>query len=291
MAEFILSAFADEAAETAEGQVAALKRNGIGWIEPRSVRGDLLEKSEDELKAIAATFAAGGIRVSSLGSPIGKYDIDKPFEDHLAQFRRALRACAIFGTRRMRMFSFFVPQDRLAECRGEVLRRLRVLLDEANASGVTLCHENESKIYGQNPAEVRDLLTALPDLRGVYDPANYVMNGQDPIEGLEATLPSLAYLHIKDAIAAKKSIVPSGRGDGRIAEVLRRVDAARDGEVFLSVEPHLHAFLAYKQIDSRELKNEYTFANSDEAFDCAAAALKETLQKIGFHEENGTWKK
>ena len=118
------------------------------------------------------------------------------------------------------------------------------------------------------------------------------MNGQDSIEGMEATLPSLEYLHIKDAIAAKKSIVPSGRGDGRIAEVLRRVDAAREGEVFLSVEPHLHAFLAYKQIDSHELKNEYSFATSDEAFDCAVEALKETLIKIGFHEEeNGTWEK
>lgn len=291
MAKFILSAFADEASNTIEGQIAALKRNGIGWIEPRNVNGSLLEKSEDELKEIAATLSATGIRVSSLGSPIGKYDIDKSFDTHLAQFRRALRVCEILGTRRMRMFSFFVPRERLAECRGEVLRRLRVLLDEAKAAGVTLCHENESGIYGQDPAEVRDLLTTLPDLRGVYDPANYVMNDQDPIKGIEATLPSLEYLHIKDAIMAKKSIVPCGQGDGQIAEVLRRVDAARDGEVFLSVEPHLHVFAAYKQIDSHELKNEYTFANPGEAFDCAVSALKKTLQKIGFHEENGIWKK
>ena len=291
MAQFILSAFADEASETAAGQIAALRRNGIGWIEPRNVSGGLLEKSEEELKEIAAAFTSGGIRVSSFGSPIGKYDIDKPFEDHLAQFRRALRVCEIFGTRRMRVFSFFVPRERLAECRGEVLRRLRVLLDEAKGAGITLCHENESEIYGQNPAEVRDLLSSLPDLRGIFDPANYVMNDQDPIEGIEATLPSLEYLHIKDAIAARKSVVPAGHGDGQIAEVLSRVDAARDGEVFLSVEPHLHIFRAYKQIDTHELKNEYSFATADEAFDCAVASLKETLRGIGFREENGVWKK
>ncbi|MBO4308623.1 MAG: sugar phosphate isomerase/epimerase [Clostridia bacterium] len=291
MANFILSAFADEASGTLEGQIDALKRNGIRWIEPRNVNGSLVEKTDAEFATIGAVFKTAGIRVSSLGSPIGKYDIDKPFEDHLQTFRRALRACEILGTRRMRMFSFFVPQDRLAECRNEVLRRLRVLLDEAKAAGVTLCHENESRIYGQNPAEVRDLLTSLPDLRGVFDPANYVMNDQDPIEGIEAMLPSLEYLHIKDAIMAKKSIVPCGHGDGQIAEVLRRVDTARDGTVFLSVEPHLHIFDAYRQIDAHELKNEYSFETADEAFDYAVTSLKETLQKIGYHEEDGIWKK
>ena len=291
MAKFILSAFADEAADDIGGQIAALKRNGIRFIEPRNVNGSIVEKSDEELFKIADALSAGGIRVSSFGSLIGKYEIDQPFESHLEQFRRALRVCEIFGTRRMRIFSFFVPQNRLAECRSEVLRRMRVLLDEANKAGVTLCHENESKIYGQNPTEVRDLLSSLPDLRGIFDPANFVMNGQDPIEGIEATLPSLEYLHIKDAIYEKRVIVPCGKGEGKIAEVLSRVDAARDGEVFLSVEPHLHIFQAYRQIDKHELRNEYSFNTAGEAFDCAVASLKETLQTIGFHEENGTWKK
>lgn len=291
MAKFVLSAFADEASETLSGQIAALQRNGIRYIELRNVGGGILEKTDEGLSEIASELSASGIRVSSFGSPIGKYDIDKPFEAHLAQFRRALRVCEIFGTRRMRMFSFYVPQERLSECRGEVLRRLRVFLDEAKAAGVTLCHENETGIYGQNPAEVRDLLSSLPDLRGVFDPANFVMNDQDPIEGIEATLPSFGYLHVKDAIAARKSIVPGGKGDGKIAEVLRRVDAAQSGEVFVTLEPHLFEFLAYKQIDLHELKNEYTFATADEAFDCAVASLKEILKNIGFHEENGQWKR
>ena len=291
MANFILSAFADEASEDLSGQIAALRRNGIRYIEPRSIGGALLEKTDAELQEIAETFSAAGIRVSSLGSPIGKYPIDKPFEDHLVQFRRALQVCRIFGTKNMRMFSFFVPQNRLAECRDEVLRRMRILLAEAKEAGITLCHENEFGIYGQNPNEVKDLLTSLPGLRGVFDPANYVTNGQDPIEGMKVTLPSLEYLHIKDAVMAKKSIVPSGKGDGRIDEAIRLADAARKGETFLSVEPHLFEFLAYKQIDQHELKNEYTFTTADEAFDCAVASLKEILRHIGFHEENGIWKK
>ena len=251
----------------------------------------ILEKTDSELSEIAAELSAAGIGVSSLGSPIGKYDIEKPFEPHLELFRRALRACAILGTRRMRMFSFFVPQDRREEYREEVFRRLRVFLREAKAAGVTLCHENENLLYGQDPGGVRDLMSSLPDLRAVFDPANFVMNDQDPIEGLEAALPSLGYIHIKDAIAAEKSIVPCGRGDGKSAEALLLTDKATEGEVFLSVEPHLHEFSAYKQIDSRELKNKYVFSTGGEAFDCAAASLKETLRDIGFHEEHGTWRR
>ena len=214
MAAFLLSAFADEAANDLAGQIAALKRNGIRFIEPRYIDGAILEKTDAELSEISSELSAAGIGVSSLGSPIGKYDIDKPFEPHLELFRRALRVCGILGTSRMRMFSFFVPQGRREEYREEVFRRLRIFLDLAKEAGVALCHENENLLYGQDPDGVRDLLTSLPGLRAAYDPANFVMNDQDPIEGLEATLPSLEYIHAKDAIAAEKSIVPCGRGDG-----------------------------------------------------------------------------
>ena len=244
MAQFLISAFADETSDELSHQIEALKRNGIGYIEPRNVNGNVIKKSDDELTEIARQLQEAGIKVSSLGSPIGKFDIDQDFEIHLADFRRALRACEILGTKNMRMFSFFVPQDRLAECRDEVMRRMTVLLDEAKAAGITLCHENESKIYGQNPDEVRDLLTSLPALRGIFDAANYVMNDQDPLAGIEATLPSLEYLHIKDARFDEKCIVPCGMGDGQYEEVLRRVDAATDATLFLTLEPHLHIFQA-----------------------------------------------
>lgn len=292
MAQFLISAFADETSDDLGHQIEALKRNGLRCIEPRNVNGGIIQKSEAELEEIAKQLREAGISVPSLGSPIGKFKIDDDFEIHLEDFRRALRACKILGTKRMRIFSFFVPQDRLAECRDEVIRRMKVLLDMAKAEGITLCHENESKIYGQNPAEVRDLLTTLPELRGIFDAANYVREGQDPIEGIEATLPALEYLHIKDARFADHAIVPCGMGDGQYPEVLRRVDELTDGVVILTLEPHLHIFQAYQKIDSHKLTTGIEFDNSDDAFDCAAAKLKETLTSLGFHEEeNKIWKK
>lgn len=292
MAEFLISAFADEASNDPDRQIAALKRNGLRMIEPRNIGGGILSKTDAEIDTFGQKLADAGIGISALGSPIGKYDIGKPFDAHLTDFRRALAVCRRLGTDRMRMFSFFVPQERLKACRAEVLRRLSVMLEEADRAGVTLCHENETGIYGQNPAEVADLLNALPGLYGVFDAANYVMNDQDPLAGIDATLIRPAYLHMKDAIGAEKAIVPVGMGDGHYAEVLRRVDRAMDGLACLTVEPHLHIFEIYQKIDSHRLKTGVAFENSDDAFDCAVGSVKTMLTKLGYTEgEDSVWRR
>ena len=189
------------------------------------------------------------------------------------------------------MFSFFVPQDRLKECRSEVMDRLSVMLEEAKAEGITLCHENESKIYGQMPGEVADLLTTLPDLAGIFDPANYRMNGADAAEGIDVTLPSFRYMHVKDAIFDEQAIVPAGEGEGKIAEAIGKIDRHTDNAVFLSVEPHLHVFSAYSSIDDHELKGRHVFKNSDESFDFAVNALKNLLRQEGYTENGPFWVK
>lgn len=281
MAKFLLSAFADEAGEDLELQIAALKRNGFRCIEPRSVNGNMVKKTDEELFEIAKRLDEAGITVPSLGSPIGKFDINEDFDVHLAEFRRALRACEILGAKRMRIFSFFVKQEELAQHRDEVMRRMSILLEEADRAGVMLCHENESKIYGQNPPEVQDLLDSLPTLRGIFDAANYVRHQQDPIKGYEATAAKLEYVHIKDALFADRSMVPVGEGDGQYREILSRIDQSTDKTVVLTLEPHLYTFKAYKSIDTLELKHRRVFENADEAFDCAADALKKLLADIG----------
>ena len=52
MASFRISAFADEASDKLEGQIAALKRNGIGYIEPRNASGNIIQKTDEELQKI-----------------------------------------------------------------------------------------------------------------------------------------------------------------------------------------------------------------------------------------------
>lgn len=292
MASFFFSAFADEAADSLDGQIASLKRNGIGYIEPRFIdKKGILTLTEDELIEMKKALDAEGIKVGSLGSPIGKYPVEDAFEIHLEDFKKALRAAKILGTDRIRMFSFFHKETSLADCREEVLRRLCVMVEMAKAEGITLCHENEARIYGELPAEVADIFANVDGLGGIFDAANYVMAGADAMEGAKATLPYLNYIHIKDAEYKSQTILPAGEGEGRILEVLDMVNEAIDGPVMLTLEPHLNAFTAFKSIDTHELKGKYSFKDNTESFDFAVAALEKLLAKGGYKKENGTWSK
>lgn len=292
MAQFIISAFADEVSPDLEAQIAAMERNGIGYLEPRNIDGGILTKTEEELYAIRARLDKAGIGISSLGSPIGKYNITDDFEPHMEDFKKAIKACKILGTHRMRIFSFFVNTNDLATYRDEVHRRMEWMLDEAEKEGILLCHENESKIYGQNPDEVADLLATHPRLKGIFDAANFVRDGQDPVRGMDVTLPRLEYVHVKDASYPDRKIWPVGMGQGDYEGALKKVDAAYDGTIFLTLEPHLFPFDAYKNIDKHKLRVGVSYDSPDAAFDGAAGYLKNLLKKLGYHEEeNKLWKK
>ncbi len=287
MARFILSAFADEAGTTLDEQIQALKENEIDYIEPRNIDGKgILDFSDEELEEIKKKLDENGIKVNSLGSPIGKYNIEDDFEPHLELTKKAIHTCKLLGTENMRMFSFFTTQSDLKKNRDEVIKRLTVMLKEAKANGITLCHENESLIYGQMPNEVKDILESIPEIAGIFDAANYRMNDADVIDGINATLINFKYMHIKDAIFKSQEIVPAGEGEGKIGEIIDIVNEKVDGPVYLTLEPHLHLFDAYKNIDEHELKGKYVFKNNREAFDFATNTLKNLLRKHGYERND-----
>lgn len=293
MANYVLSAFADEAGNSLQEQIQALLDNNIKYIEPRNIDGrSIMDFSDEELLSIKAELDKNGIKVGSVGSPIGKYPITDDFESYIPKVKRAIEIAKLLDTKYIRMFSFFVAQNELSEYRDEVIKRLKAMVKLAEENGVVMCHENESRIYGQMPREVRDLLTKVDGLGGIFDAANYRMNDGDVIEGIEATMINLKYLHIKDAIFEKQQIVPAGEGEGKIDEVLSIVDKHTQDTLYLTLEPHLHLFDAYKKIDDHKLRGKYEFESGREAFDFAANALKKLLTKIGYSEdENKIWKK
>ena len=291
MAKFILSAFADEAGSTLDEQINALLANGIYHIEPRNIDGKgILEHSEEELTEIKKALDANGIKVNSLGSPIGKYNIEDDFTPHFELFKKALSATKILGAENIRMFSFFIPEGKCQEYRSEVISRLKALCAEAKKYGINLCHENEAKIYGEAPENVSDILTNVPDLYAIFDPANYRMAGCDVLSGIEASFINFKYMHVKDAIFAEQMIVPAGEGEGKIPEIINMINEKTDGDVYLTLEPHLHIFDAYKAIDEHELRGKYKFNSNLEAFTFAANALKKILLENGYSErEDKKW--
>ena len=287
MAQFILSAFADEAASDLAGQIAALKRNRIGFLEIRNLDGKcVIDLPENDIRAVKQTLDENGIAVSSIGSPIGKYNITDDFAPHFEQFKKAVKTAKILGAGRIRMFSFFIPDGEDAHTyTDEVLSRLSAMLDYAEKENVLLCHENEALIYGRLPRECVELHEKLPRLSGIFDPANYIAENADISWAIDHLAPYLEYLHIKDACLDDHAIVPAGHGDGRIAEVVEKAAAARgDKDTFLTVEPHLFEFTGYANLDKRTMKHRFNYADQNESFDAAVKAVKTILKQLGYEE-------
>lgn len=293
MATYYFSAFADEASSNFDEQLAALRRNRIRFLEIRGVNKCNVESLADcTLKEIKKKMDEAGIQLSALGSKLGKTDITKPFAPSLENLKRACEVCHLLGTDRIRIFSYFIPEgEERAPYREEVLERLGKLCDYAETQGIHLFHENESRIYGQNPAEVLEIIKAEPRLGKIYDPSNFVMEDADIDFCRKEILPFTDYLHIKDC-TKEHEIVPPGAGDGKIAETVADHSALHDGPSFLTMEPHLFKFNGYSDIDKHELKNKYHFENSNASFDYAVSEMKKILTELGFKEqENLGWKK
>ncbi len=278
-----LCAFADEAAESLSGQIAALHRNGIRLIEARSIDGvNIADLSLDAARTAQRRFTDNGIAVWALGTPYGKCSLGESFREETL-FRLLRRLCElarVFECGRLRIFSFYNAYGKKEQVLDLLSRSVRI----ATEYGVELYHENEKDIYGDVPDRVLDL-TAADGLRFVYDPANYIQSGVPAEESLRKALPLASYCHIKDILSAGGEIVPAGEGDGRIPQLIRLL---KDDTV-LTVEPHLSVFSGLSDIQTRGLKTRYIFANNDESFDAAAAALKRLLTQAGYRLRDGDY--
>ena len=289
MLNFILTGFADEASKDLDGQIAALKRNGMSYFEPRGINGkNISDFTVEEAKELKAKLDAEGIKVSSIGSPFGKIEIDDDFEPHFEKFKNTVEVAKILETKYIRMFCFFFTKGQSFEDnRDEVLRRVKTLADYSAQHGVYCCLENEKDIYGDTDDRNLDVLRhCAPNLYAIVDPANYIQCGVDPLAAYEKVAGFVKYRHVQDAYFENGEVVPAGKGDGSVAEIIKRF-ARNHGEKFLSLEPHLTVFDGLENlepdngtINAIEKKKSYVYSNSDESFDAAVSALKEILDSL-----------
>ena len=294
MTTFHLSAFADEADASLAKQIEALNANGVAQIEMRGVNGKSVANLTDaEAREARAMLKDGGISLWAMGSPFGKYPIDEPFEIHLEAFKRGLELCDILGTKRVRMFSFFMKEgEDPAVRRTQVIDQLGKMLDLADDAGLALCHENERDIFGDVTDRCVDLMEAFGGRMGfVFDPANFLLCGVKPKEAWGLLDKYTSYMHVKDVDLKTGAIVPSGAGDGEISWTLSQL-AARGGDFTLSVEPHLTIFDGLKDLQREGLTHKYQYPDKRTAFDAAVSALKEVLAENNYREGGaGVWKK
>ena len=281
MAKFILTGFSDEIDEKITKQFEHLNKLSISYFEPRGIDGKNISDLEDaEVSSLVDEMKRYGIKVSSIGSPLGKIKITDDFAPHLEKLERTIKTAKALGTKYIRMFSFYIPEgEHPANYRDEVIERLNEMTAIAAKNDIILLHENEKGIYGDIASRCKEILSEVnsPNLKAVFDPANFIQCGQDTLEAYELLKPYIVYMHIKDA---KKdgSVVPAGYGEGNVGAILKML-YENGYEGFLSLEPHLGSFkgLENLELDDDMLKLE---GSSPEKFTLAYEALKKITDKI-----------
>lgn len=272
-------AFADEAAASIDGQIRAMKRNELNGIEIRGVDGvNISEISVKKANEVRKKLAENELIVWSIGSPIGKIGIKDPFESHIEKFKHTLEIANVLDAKNIRLFSFYIPKESsVDDYKNEVIERMGEFLNLAKGSGVLLCHENEKGIYGDIPERCLELHKNLPELKGIFDPANFVQCGVDTLKAWKVLNEYIHYMHIKDA---KKdgSVVPAGYGDGNVKEVVKGFIEA--GGRNFTIEPHLTVFEGFSHLekpDEKSLISEFAYKDSNTAFDAACDSFKALL--------------
>lgn len=291
MVKFITSAFADEYSDLLDEQIEALQKFGIGCIELRHADGKgVAEMTEEDVAAIKAKLDAAGIKVSAIGSPIGKVKLDGDLDAHFAMARRIFKMANVFGAKHVRVFSFYPPDgENIYDHKEAVYRNMRKLLDVADEYGVVLCLENESRLYGDTPESCYELCEAFSGrLKIVFDTGNYALKGVETYPYAYNLLKKhIEYFHIKDAVydsaTGVGTVVPAGCGDAKIKEILNEYAKNSQTDVFVSLEPHLMDFGGLAALGGKSFENLKSYDSPKDGFSDGAEHFVKLLGDLGSH--------
>ena len=282
----LLTGFADESAneKTAEQQFAAfaamgLKYYSIRFIDVGSGVKNAMQLTKSEVNKVRKLNDAYGLKVSSLGSPIGKVKLlDKkdgsknvfvPFAKYLS--RDVAKACELaeaFGAKLIRGFSFYHPRGSdPREHLSQSIDQIAQIAEACDQQGLTFGLEVEANLVGQNGHILAEMHRQInhPALVLIFDAANIVTQGfstQETFEQYQVMKRGLGWLHIKDYRhppskrqthvdeGALKNFVPADLGEcgheaimrdfrAEIPRLERKLKKRDVPGVFLDLEPHV----------------------------------------------------
>lgn len=279
MSKFIFSGFADEISPDFDEQLKLLNELGIKYLELRGAYGkNVSEFSDEMLDRLSEKLEKSGIGVSAIGSPVGKYEITEDYSIQLERFCRIIDIAKKMKTRYIRIFSYFMKPCDFEKYKDEVIRRLFGFVKIAENEDIVLLHENEKDIFGENAENCKYIFDNIksPNLKGIFDPANFVQCGVDTLKAFELLKEHMVYMHIKDALP-NGEVVPAGMGIGHLPEIFGRLNA--DGyEGFVSLEPHLGFFNGLGELEQGEIKQK-TASDADK-FKLAYRKTEEIIRSV-----------
>lgn len=279
-----ISGFIDEIDQTFIQELEVAKSLSMNYIELRSINGkNISEIPLNEIYSIKNELDKRRLKVSAIGSPIGKIRVDDDFISHLKKYDHILKICKILDVKYIRIFSFFMSKDEKEYYENEVYSRLNIFLDKIKDTNIILLHENEKDIYGDDIESCLKLVNNIknPQFKLIFDMANFVQVGENALKAYENLKDYIEYFHLKDAKMFSNENVLLGTGDGDIKKILLEL-YKKNYKGFLSLEPHLTNFSTLQQLeldDIRERKTQYQ--SGEEAFRLTYKTLKNMIETIG----------
>jgi sugar phosphate isomerase/epimerase len=208
-----------------------------------------LDKSE--LKTVKTMQEDYGLKVTSIGSPIGKVKLlDRddgthnrfvPFAKYLKEdVQVAIERAQALDARMIRGFSFYHPRgtDPVPHV-PQAAEQLGAIVEKCGAAELVFALEVEANLIGQNGRLMAELARRVdrPNLVCIFDGGNISSQNLDPVRCFaeyQAMRKHLGYLHIKDykidpalewtGVVDEerlKNFVPADRGDSGHEAILR----------------------------------------------------------------------
>jgi len=218
----LLSGFSDEAAneKLAVQQYAAfaalgLKYHSLRFVDAGEGIKNVMLLSDNEIEHLKKMQSEYGLKVSSIGSPIGKVKLRDeddgttnrfvPFEKYLREdVTRACQLAVAFGSKLIRGFAFYHPKGSSPQSHLEqVSEQLGQIAEVCDKHQLTFGLEVEANLVGQTGELLADIAARVnhPAMVTIFDGANIVTQGFTADEVYAQYLamkPSLGWMHIKD---------------------------------------------------------------------------------------------
>ena len=214
-----IAAITDEFSPILAEAIPIMQEIGMAAAELRVVDGkNVMDLSGEELKRTRDALASAGISVISIASPLLKCvlptgpELDSrfqhdvfasrhTFEDQPRLTEHAVKLAHFFGTRILRVFSYWrTLQPEM--CHDAIVQALTDLSLVGEKENIIIGLENEHACNVGTATETARILADVPSnhLQIVWDPANCLVAGETPFPDGYAVLPAhrIAHVHAKD---------------------------------------------------------------------------------------------
>lgn len=255
-----IAAITDEFSPTLSEAIPVMTEIGMTGAELRVVNGkNIMDLSDDELKQARQDLERANLPVISIASPLLKCILpDSPpldsrfehdvfaskhtYEDQERLTQHAFKLAKFFGARIIRVFSYWRTIEPSA-CTGAIIEDLRELADLAKREDLIVGLENEHACNVGTASESKTVLDALdhPNLKLVWDPANALVAGEDPVPYGYGLLPKarIIHVHAKDCHMENGKPVWGPLGTRAVRWKEQVASLLADGyQGFLSLETH-----------------------------------------------------